>query len=160
MKRFVIELVGIIVVASGCAGPAASAPAVSTSGAPSATPLATEMASPTPAPTLESTTEVADQAPPGAITLDIKGAKFIPDEVTAKTGTVVFFLVNEMDAAAHNMLIGTDVHSPALVKSETVLSSRSAVFTVHELEPGSYVIWCSIDDHLSFGMVGTLTVTP
>jgi uncharacterized cupredoxin-like copper-binding protein len=40
----------------------------------------------------------------------------------------------------------------------SVRVNHSAVFTVHGLDAGEYVIWCDVDNHAAEGMVGTLTV--
>lgn len=146
---------------SACAGPESSTPAFSATAA-SASASAPAVDSPTPLPTLEATTEEADEAPAGAITITMNAPppRFTPDDVTANAGTVIFFLVNDRDSSeAHNMLIGTDVETPALANSETLLPGHSAVFTVHDLAPGTYAIWCTYNHHVSSGMVGTLTVT-
>ncbi len=90
-----------------------------------------------------------------------------PDELTAKAGTVAFFLANVPEPWAgpdHDFLIGPSI-GKVLVASPSVDRNDALVFTVEGLTPGSYVFWCSIVapdgvSHASRGMVGTLTITP
>jgi plastocyanin len=102
----------------------------------------------------------ADTAPPGAVTITIDGLKFLPDELTVKAGTVVFFLDTTAGLYPHNMLIGAGpAEGPPLATSQTLSETQSAIFTVHDLPPGTYTFWCSLRDHVLAGMKGTLTVT-
>jgi plastocyanin len=62
------------------------------------------------------------------------------------------------------MLIGPSI-GQALASSEDVNRNESVIFTVNGVTPGTYTFWCSIvapggATHASFGMVGTLTITP
>lgn len=129
---------------------------------------------PTPAATLASTVERASQAPAGAVpikmTVDSSTARphFEPDRITAKAGTVVFFLENitgTLGPSDHNMLIGPAI-GQELARTPTIRANETATFAVKDLTPGSYVFWCSVKDahdpidHASEGMVGTLTITP
>ena len=45
-----------------------------------------------------------------------------------------------------------------------IRANETATFTVNDLTPGAYLFWCSVEaangNHASFGMVGTLTITP
>ena len=120
------------------------------------------------APMLQTTVEEAGSAPSGAIEILLTfGPKFEPDEATAQAGEVVFFLRNDKGdgpPAVHNFLIGSDIESPPLAASPTLMSGESIVFTVYELEAGTYTYWCTLPSpdgapHSQYGMVGTLTVT-
>jgi plastocyanin len=138
-----------------------------------ATPAATPAS--TPVPTLASTSKVATTAPKGSIPVvmtavgDSEHGKpvYQPDHLTAKAGTVVFFLQNVPPAWAspdHNMQIGPAIGT-ALAGSADVNRNENVIFTVNGLAPGTYTFWCSIvapggTTHASFGMVGTLTITP
>jgi plastocyanin len=118
---------------------------------------------------------VASDAPKGAIPLvmtavgDSEHGKpvYQPDKITAKAGTVVFFLQNVPAAGFspdHNMMIGPSVGRP-LAGSIDVNRNENVIFTVNDLTPGTYPFWCSIvalngATHASFGMVGELTITP
>jgi plastocyanin len=127
----------------------------------------TRAATPTPIPTLASTTENATVAPSGAILIEMKAlgggsARFAPDQTTAKTGTVVFFLKNVRGVLMqvdHNMVIGPEIYK-VLARSSFVRAEESAIFTVQGLTPGSYTFWCEVGTHAANGQVGTLTVTP
>jgi plastocyanin len=79
-----------------------------------------------------------------------------PAVLSARAGDSVFFLDN-VSQGTHTLAIGSALNH-VLVVSGSVASGQAAVFTVHGLRPGHYVIWCSIDDHAAEGMVGTLTV--
>jgi len=138
-----------------------------------ATPVPTPEA--TPLPTLASTSKVATTAPNGAIPVvmtavgDSEHSKpvYQPDQLTAKAGTVIFFLQNVPPSWAspdHNMWIGPSI-GQALAGSADVNRNESVIFTVNGVTPGTYAFWCSIlapsgATHASFGMVGTLTITP
>ena len=112
---------------------------------------------------LDTITEVASDAPPGSVQVELSGPPphFRPTELTAPPGDTVFFLVNTGDPehplASHTLAIGLK-QGYAIAKSDTVQPGTSASYTVHGLEPGEYVIWCSILNHASYGMKGTLTV--
>lgn len=83
-----------------------------------------------------------------------------PKEFAIPAGNAVFYLENSSDAinhGSHNLTIGEEVGKP-IAQSGTVLGGERAVFTVHGLEAGSYVFWCSLYQHAEFGMKGTLTV--
>lgn len=106
------------------------------------------------------------------------GPRFQPDNVTAKAGTVVFFLENVPSATLlpdHNMRIGpacVSFYPDGSVRTGHVLAGtpdigpkEMATFTVNGLTPGTYVFWCSVEagdagNHASNGMVGILTITP
>ena len=129
---------------------------------------------PKPAATLAVTIDRESQAPADAVLIkmivDSATARphFEPDRITAKAGTVVFFLENitgTLGPSDHNMLIGPAIRQE-LARTPTIHANETATFTVKDLTPGSYVFWCSVKDahdpidHASEGMVGTLTITP
>jgi plastocyanin len=147
---------------------ACTAPSVQTAGG---TPAGSLVSAPpvSAAPTLSFTVEEADEAPAGAIELLLTfGPRFEPEEVSASAGTVVFFLQNDQGdgpPAVHNFLLGTSEEGPPLVSSPILSTGESVVLTVHDVEPGTYVYWCTVPSpdgrpHSAYGMVGTLTVTP
>jgi uncharacterized cupredoxin-like copper-binding protein len=104
------------------------------------------------------------------------GPRFQPDNLTAKAGTVVFFLQNipTLFSPDHNMQIGpasVQFYGDGSIRAGQVLAGtpnirtkEMATFTVNDLTPGTYLFWCSVEgangNHASFGMVGTLTITP
>ena len=161
----------VSLIASACASPppAASNLVPTTSPAPTAAPSPTVTATasrapaPTPIPTLPSTTKDTTVAPPGAISIKLarEAPRFEPNQVTAKAGTVVFFLQMSPrgSLADHNLAIGPEIHE-VLARSSFVQPTKSAVFTVEGLAPGTYTFWCQVPGHAANGMVGTLTITP
>ena len=60
------------------------------------------------------------------------------------------------------MAIGTTL-GEALVESTSVEEGKAVTFTVEDLPPGNYLIFCTVPDsgtaHYDLGMRGTLTVT-
>jgi len=132
--------------------------------------LTSAAATPSPSPTsgplgLSATTAPADAAPEGAITVAMSSFKFDPSAITATSGTVGFFLKNvgagndPIALQDHNLAIGVD-QDHLLADSGYVSAGKAVVFTVEGLEPGTYMIWCSVPHHAENGMVGTVTVRP
>lgn len=160
-------IAGITFVLSACAG-LASPSEVSESAAESAE----NSAGPSQGPALmASFEEVPAFADPPAGSIEILmtfGPTFVPEEATAKAGTVTFFLRNDKGdgpPAAHNFLLGTEVDAPPLATSPLMGSGEAGILTVEDLAPGTYAYWCTIPSpdgypHSHYGMVGTLTVTP
>ncbi len=105
-----------------------------------------------------STTVPASAAPVGAVVVRLAGPppRFEPATLTTKPGDLVYFLDND-SLGTHTLAIGLSI-GEILAVSGNVESGRAAVFTVHGLQPGRYVTWCTIGDHTALGMVGTLTV--
>lgn len=69
-------------------------------------------------------------------------------------GTYTFELVND-GSMEHDLVIeGPNVQAA----SDVVSSGESTTLTV-ELEPGTYVLYCSIGDHRAMGMEVTITVS-
>ena len=114
-----VLLVAVTISIAGCAAAGqttSTSPAAPTSpdGAlVSCAPTSNPTAGPTPMPTLASTTVKASEAPAGAIPMKMtavdEGPRFKPEHVTAKAGTVVFFLENvpgTLFSPDHNMQIG------------------------------------------------------
>jgi uncharacterized cupredoxin-like copper-binding protein len=159
LKNTVLAL-GWSMALAGCSAAASVSPSQVTPAS------ATPGASPTPGTAgLAATTAPADVAPSGAITVAMSSFKFDPSALTATSGTIGFFLQNVgagVDPIAlqnHNLVIGVDQDHP-LAESSYVSAGKAAVFTVQDLAPGTYMIWCSVPHHAANGMVGTLTVSP
>jgi plastocyanin len=158
-RRIAILLVAALV--TGCAQSVTSSSA-SAPPSPSNAPEATSSPEPTAA-LLPSTTEPADEAPDGALAIKVgPGPTFSPEMLRARASDeLVFFLdateINE--GSAHNFKIGPDLPPGApLAESDFIERGASVVFTVTGLEPGRYVFWCSVEEHHTFGMHGTLVV--
>lgn len=174
-----MSLVGGLIVGSvlaACAGgPATSGPAT---GAPPTSPLATAaatvaatVATPTDPPAtatpeiiaIDSTFEVAESPPKGAIEIVMSlapGPVFAPAEVSAPAGTIKLFLTNP-DArfdARHNFKIGGSLLATSAATPD-ILPGKAGVLTLEDVEAGEYVFWCSVQAHYLAGMQGVLTVT-
>jgi plastocyanin len=114
---------------------------------------------------LTATTAPAETAPANAITVEMSSFMFDPSEITAPPGTVTFFLQNVgagNDPTAlqrHNLAIGLD-RDHVLASSDYISAGKAAIFTVDGLEPGAYMVWCTVPHHAENGMVGTLIVGP
>lgn len=118
--------------------------------------LALSTAPPTAGP--GSTTVPATAAPAGSTRVQLAGppGHFEPADLTATAGDIAFFLDNT-SPGTHSLAIGPALHE-SLAESANVLNGRAALFTVHGLKTGAYIIWCTVDNHAAEGMVGTLTV--
>ena len=119
---------------------------------------------------LASNTQPAASASPGSLAIVMAGPPphYVPANDTARASGLTFFVSNT-SPAGHTIAIGRgpivfdtfdSVTTPPLAVSGLVLPGTSATFTVNGLAPGTYVFWCTIGDHASLGMVGTLTVNP
>jgi uncharacterized cupredoxin-like copper-binding protein len=79
--------------------------------------------------------------------------KLDPSDPTTKAGQVTFDVSND-GSTTHNLEVeGNGVEE----ETEDLQPGQSGKLSV-DLKPGSYEIYCSIDDHKDLGMEGTLTV--
>lgn len=83
--------------------------------------------------------------------------KFDPSSISAPHGKVVFYLVNN-GSVSHDMIIA-DSSGNKVAGSELVSAGDSFVFTVDNLNAGTYQIFCDQPGHKDAGMTGTLTAT-
>jgi plastocyanin len=81
---------------------------------------------------------------------------FDPADLSTSAGDAVFFLDNT-SPGTHSFAIGPSL-GQIVAASATVMSGQAAVFTVHDLQAGHYITWCTIGNHAAEGMVGTLIV--
>jgi plastocyanin len=150
-----VASVALVVVACTAATPATPGGASpSIAAEPTSSPVASPIG-------LVATTEPADAPPAGSIRVSMTEFKFEPNAPKVKTGTVSFFLENidrVTSETRHNLNIGPELGKP-LARSTIVNAGDAAVFTVEDLLPGTYAIWCSLPQHTENGMVGTLTVS-
>jgi plastocyanin len=116
-----------------------------------------------PVPTIQATIERAAEPPPGAIEIVmtvVNKPEFQPDEITAPAGTITLFLDNPgVLEEIHDFQIGPELLR-AQAKTQAIFPRQRFVLTLTDVPAGTYTFWCSITRHYSFGMVGTLTVTP
>jgi plastocyanin len=102
--------------------------------------------------------------PPGAIVEVLRFPSFSQPSVTAKAGTVVFYLVNAESPRApghneHNMVVYPSGSIDSIASSDRVGPGKTAIFTIKDLPAGSYSFYCTLLNHSSAGMKGTLTIT-
>jgi plastocyanin len=90
----------------------------------------------------------------GKITVEGSNFKFAPNKITVKKGqpiTIVF----KNTGGIHDLFI--DEFS---VKTKQIKTGESEEVTFTPDKTGSFEIYCSVGNHRTMGMVGTLTVTP
>jgi plastocyanin len=93
--------------------------------------------------------------------------RYLPDSLTVRSGHTRFFLTN-ISHGTHTIAIGRGplklelgrATNVPLALSGYVAINTSVTFSVDELPPGAYVLWCTVGDHAELGMSGTLTVNP
>lgn len=95
--------------------------------------------------------------PAGSTKVTMTEFKFDPANITVPHGTAVFFLVNS-GTTQHDMAI-RDSTGNRLAVSELVSAGDSVTFTINNIDPGTYTIFCTQQGHEASGMKGTLTVT-
>jgi uncharacterized cupredoxin-like copper-binding protein len=83
---------------------------------------------------------------------------FAPASITVPAGTITFSLNNQGDHV-HGMNIATKLNGTPLASAQ-VPPHTVEPFVVEGLAPGVYKFWSPVADDASFGMVGTLTITP
>jgi plastocyanin len=80
------------------------------------------------------------------------GDYFIDGDLTVEAGDVELQATN----------IGVEPHNVGIVGGKItthLFSGQSATLDLGELAPGTYRLFCDVDDHMMRGMVATLTVT-
>jgi plastocyanin len=87
-----------------------------------------------------------------AISADASELKFDKAELTAPAGTVTITMQNPSDVP-HNVVIDADGAKPG----DTVGKGEESVASA-DLAAGEYTYYCSVGNHRSAGMEGTLTV--
>jgi plastocyanin len=95
--------------------------------------------------------------PSGSIKVSLTEFKFDPATVSAPSGKVVFFLVNN-GTTSHDFII-RDASNNKVTGSELISAGDSAVFTVDSIATGTYTYFCDQPGHEQSGMKGTLTIT-
>ncbi|MFL5870946.1 MAG: cupredoxin domain-containing protein [Solirubrobacterales bacterium] len=79
--------------------------------------------------------------------------KLDPSDATAKAGTVTFNVSNDGGVTHALEIEGNDVEE----ETDDISAGQSAKLSV-DLKPGTYEIYCPIDNHRDLGMEGSLTV--
>jgi len=162
-------LVGLptaLIVLVGCAG--ASPPTLKPTPSPSAAPTTSPTTAPTAAPTATASlvpSQSPSATPEGPLQIVTGGALgssgvrlwYSPAKITVAQSDAIFELFNP-SGGTHNLLISTEVGGEVLA-GESVDVNQTAILDATEVPPGTYKMWCSIPEHVGFGMVGTLTIT-
>jgi uncharacterized cupredoxin-like copper-binding protein len=103
--------------------------------------------------TEEATGSASASGPGGTVKIGEVEYKLNPSDPTTKAGKVTLDVSND-GAVTHNLEIegsGIEEETPDLSPGD------NAKLTV-DLKPGTYEIYCAIDDHKGLGMEGELTV--
>ena len=95
--------------------------------------------------------------PSGSTKVTMTEYKFDPSTISVPHGKVVFYLVNS-GSIQHDLAI-RDSSGNRVDQSELISAGDSIVFTVNNIDAGTYTIYCSQPGHEQSGMKGTLTVT-
>ena len=95
--------------------------------------------------------------PAGSTKVTMTEFKFDPADITVPHGKVVFYLVNAGNTQ-HDLAI-RDSSNNRLAVSELASAGDSIVFTVDNIDAGTYTIYCTQQGHEASGMKGKLTVT-
>jgi plastocyanin len=89
----------------------------------------------------------------GSVDISETEYKLDPADPTVSAGSVTFNVSND-GGVTHNLEVeGNGVEE----ETEDLSAGSSGKLTV-DLQPGTYEIYCAIDDHKGLGMEGTLTV--
>ena len=107
-------------------------------------------------PSAAATAAARPTAPEGAIKVSLTDFAITPATLTAKAGSVVFFVSND-GRTPHNLSLFDSTKKDAGHTAD-LNPGQAAVLTV-TLAAGSYHINCSLPGHESLGMSGTLTVS-
>ncbi len=92
----------------------------------------------------------------GVTAIELSDFMLDPSSLTV-TGPAVTIEVTSAGPTPHNLSI-RDADGEIIAATDD-LSSGDAATLRAQLEPGEYVIFCSLAGHESLGMTGTLTVT-
>jgi plastocyanin len=95
--------------------------------------------------------------PSGSIKVTMNEYKFDPNTITAAHGKVVFFLVNT-GTVSHDLII-KDSSGKTVSASQLISAGDSNVFTVDNIDSGTYTFVCDQPGHEASGMKGALTIT-
>ncbi len=90
-----------------------------------------------------------------AVRLSAKEFLFAPKEVTAPPGEVTFVVKNE-GAIEHNFVLEDQAKKKAA--EIPILEPSQTLEVKATLQPGTYVIYCSLPGHRDAGMAASLTV--
>lgn len=149
--RSVLEIASVaalIAVATACSQGTTGGTSAATTPAATSAPATSAPATAAPAP--------KPTAPDGAIKVSLTDFAITPSTLTAKAGSVVFFVTND-GKTPHNLTI-LDATKKDAGHSADLGAGQAAVLTV-TLAAGTYHIDCSLAGHESLGMSGSLVVS-
>lgn len=106
----------------------------------------------------------------GAIEIDVRHSRFVPDALTVAAGSEVTFTVTNGDPIAHEFILGTREEQLAHERGrETDHDGSPGAASLEPGEvaevryrferPGTYEYACHLAGHYGYGMVGVVTVT-
>jgi plastocyanin len=101
----------------------------------------------------ETTTAAAGGGAGGTVDISETEFKLDPADATVPAGTVTINVTND-GATTHNLEVEGDGVEEITDDLEPGASGKLAL----DLQPGSYEMYCAIDEHKEQGMEGTLTV--
>ena len=98
--------------------------------------------------------EEVDGLPSERVEIEATSFAYTPDEVAVGPGTVRFVVHNASD-----MIHGFEVEGHGMEEEiGEIVPGGTDSLTVRLEEPGTYEIYCPVDDHEQRGMTATLTV--
>lgn len=97
--------------------------------------------------------------PAGSVKVTMTDFHFDPSQITVPHGKVVFYLVNSSSGQLQHDLAIRDSSGNRLASSELISAGDTSVFTVSNIDAGTYTLYCSQPGHEASGMSGKLIVT-
>ena len=101
----------------------------------------------------EATGSASASGPGGTVKIGEVEYKLNPSDPTTKAGKVTLDVSND-GAVTHNL----EIEGSGIEEETPDLSPRDNAKLTVDLKPGTYEIYCAIDDHKGLGMEGELTV--
>src|SRR6266568_1330235 len=95
--------------------------------------------------------------PTGSTRVSMAEFAFQPSSLEVKSGKTVLYLVN-VGKVSHDLAV-LDASGQRVAKSDLVQAGDSSTFTIDNLLPGVYKIFCDQPGHEAGGMRGTLKAT-
>jgi uncharacterized cupredoxin-like copper-binding protein len=89
----------------------------------------------------------------GSVAISETEFQLDPSDATAKAGSVAFDVKND-GSVVHDL----EIEGNGVEESTDPIEAGSSAKLSVDLKPGTYEIYCNIDDHRAEGMEGTLTV--
>ena len=103
-----------------------------------------------------STTSTTPSGGPVQLAADPSTIAYTTDSLQAKAGSVTVDFDNPNQAIPHDVCVQTS--SGKQLGCSKQIAGGKATLDLKNLKAGSYIFYCSVDDHEAAGMKGTLTV--